>query len=123
MNKANPREDCWRELEETKARLADTEARLAQRDVEATELKHRVANNLQLAASFLMLQARKLKPGTMRALAAARTSLPTQPSRTFTAIWPTIWVGRRLNLPRSWRDLPRKLALVATFAARLTRNR
>ena len=72
MNKHAPQEDCRQELARTQARLAEAEARLAQRDLEATELKHRVANNLQLAASFLMLQERKLRPGEARvALAAA----------------------------------------------------
>ena len=48
------------------------ESRLAQRDLEARELKHRVANNLHLTATFLTLQERRLEPGEARnALAAA----------------------------------------------------
>lgn len=64
--------DRRRALEETQARLALAESRLALRDIEFAELNHRVANSLQLASSFLTFQARKLADGqATEALAAA----------------------------------------------------
>jgi two-component sensor histidine kinase len=63
---------CWRELEEARARLAAAEDRAARRDLEVVELNHRVASSLQLAASFLIFQGRKLADDQAKeALAAA----------------------------------------------------
>lgn len=57
---SEPEEDCWRALEETRAKLAEAEAHLARHGLETAELNHRVANSLQIVAGFLTFQERKL---------------------------------------------------------------
>ena len=66
IGKASSESDCRRQLAETEARLVRAEAQLEARAREADELNHRVANSLQLAASFLQLQQRRLKDETAR---------------------------------------------------------
>ena len=58
--------DCRGELGETQARLAKAEVQLEARAREADELNHRIANSLQLAASFLILQKGRLKDETAK---------------------------------------------------------
>jgi two-component sensor histidine kinase len=74
--RSSPEDDCRRALEETKARLAEAEARWARHELEAAELNHRVANSRQIAASFLIFQERKLPDGPAKeALNAASTRI------------------------------------------------
>ena len=58
--------DCRRELAETQVRLAQAQAQLEAKAREVEELNHRIANSLQMAASFLLLQQRRLKDETAK---------------------------------------------------------
>ena len=56
-----PNRDCRNELAEAERRLAEAQATLARRELDLKELRHRFANTLQSAASFLALQRRNAR--------------------------------------------------------------
>ena len=68
IGKPSSDSDCRRELAEAQARVLRLEAQLDAHARELDELNHRIANSLQLASGFLLLQRHQLDDETAKAV-------------------------------------------------------